>query len=470
MPLADRIRSMVVAAMLAAAGLGVCGAMTTSFAEDAKKPQVSPKISKDEAKQQLENEQKALLDAKARAGELSSSIAVIEKDRQALAQQLVGTASKIKASETALTEIEGKLDLLAKTKAKLAKSLSGQHDVIVQLLSALQRMGRDPPPVVATNRSDALGMVRSALMLTAVFPDLKDKALALAEEIGSLETVIKTQSVVAERQRAEKSAIEAEQAKLDQLLSAKRDELVQNQADFASARNDVAEQQKKVATLADLMNQLGNSASQKGPVAKYDKKLESGEAPGQVPGKVANSGAAAPPATPEEDAKRYALLKPTSRVEPAIPFPEAKGLLPIPVSGTRILSYGQETKLGSRSKGIAIKTRLSARVTSPCDGWIVFAREFRSYGQLLIINAGGGYHILIAGMTQIDVTEGQFVLSGEPVGKMGSAQDAGQSDGAPDKAGDKSGDGPVLYVEFRNKERPINPDPWWGEGQDKVQG
>ena len=458
--LANRIRLLTVTALFAA-GLGICD----SLAADASK------MSRDEAKQQLENEKKALTEAKTRASELSTSIAVIEKDKQALSQQLVGTAAKIKASEAALTEIEGKLDALGKDKAKLAKSLAGQHDVIVQLLSALQRMGRDPPPVVATNRSDALGMVRSALMLTAVFPDLKVKAVALAEEIGSLETVIKTEEVIAERQKAEKTAIEAEVAKLDQLLSAKRDELVQSQADFASARNDVVEQQKKVATLADLMAQLGKAADQKGPVATYDKKLEAGAAPGQIAPKVAaNAGAGAPPAKPEDDAKRYAMLKPTSRVEPAMPFQDAKGLLPIPVSGSRILSYGQETKLGSRSKGIAIRTRLSARVTSPCDGWIVFAREFRSYGQLLIINAGGGYHILIAGMTQIDVTEGQFVLSGEPVGKMGSAEDVAVTDGSSGKTGGKSGDGPVLYVEFRNKERPINPDPWWGLGQDKVQG
>ncbi len=67
------------------------------------------------------------------------------------------------------------------------------------------------------------------------------------------------------------------------------------------------------------------------------------------------------------------------------------------------------------------KHAFAAQVTSPCDGWIVYAGEFRSYGQLLIMNAGGGYHVLMAGLSQIDVQPGQFVLASEPVGTMSGA-------------------------------------------------
>jgi septal ring factor EnvC (AmiA/AmiB activator) len=101
-------------------------------------------------------------------------------------------------------------------------------------------------------------------------------------------------------------------------------------------------------------------------------------------------------------------------------------------------------------------------VVSPCDGWIVYAGEFRSYGQLLIINAGGGYHILLAGLSQIDVQLGQFVLTGEPVGVMSTA---GRT--TPGKAQDNA---PVLYIEFRKDQRPIDPDPWWADASRKVQG
>ena len=80
--------------------------------------------------------------------------------------------------------------------------------------------------------------------------------------------------------------------------------------------------------------------------------------------------------------------------------------------GRRVLTFGEKTQYGSQSKGLVLETRHGGQVVSPCDGWIVYAGEFRSYGQLLIINAGGGYHILLAGLSQIDVQLGQFVLTG----------------------------------------------------------
>ena len=111
---------------------------------------------------------------------------------------------------------------------------------------------------------------------------------------------------------------------------------------------------------------------------------------------------------------------------------------------------------------MVIETRYAAQITSPCDGWVVYAGEFRSYGQLLIINAGGGYHVLLAGLSQIDVRSGQFVLAAEPVGTMSGGQK-----NTPSSA---QISGPVLYVEFRKDGRPIDPDPWWASGQQKVQG
>ncbi len=59
-------------------------------------------------------------------------------------------------------------------------------------------------------------------------------------------------------------------------------------------------------------------------------------------------------------------------------------------------------------------------------------------------------------MERINVTIGQFVLAGEPVGKMRAKSK---------KAGSKSRvAAPILYVEFRKKGRPIDPDPWWAKG------
>jgi len=157
-------------------------------------------------------------------------------------------------------------------------------------------------------------------------------------------------------------------------------------------------------------------------------------------------------------------LKDPARKSPAIAFASTKGLLALPVNGVKIREFGGSDGAGGVEKGISLATRPAAQVTTPCDGWVVYAGPFRSYGQLLILNAGGGYHVLIAGMERISVNIGQFVLAGEPVATMGTTSQV-----ASILATNASQ--PVLYIEFRKDGTPIDPGPWWAakEGE-KVRG
>jgi len=158
-----------------------------------------------------------------------------------------------------------------------------------------------------------------------------------------------------------------------------------------------------------------------------------------------------------------AALTDPGRLAPAVAFASAKGTLSLPVNGVRIRDFGAADRLGGVEKGLSISTRAGAQVTAPCDGWVVYAGPFRSYGQLLILNAGGGYHILLAGMERISVDLGQFVLTGEPVAVMG----AGSHVAAPVATGSNQ---PVLYVEFRKDGTPVDPGPWWANDSEKVRG
>jgi septal ring factor EnvC (AmiA/AmiB activator) len=116
--------------------------------------------------------------------------------------------------------------------------------------------------------------------------------------------------------------------------------------------------------------------------------------------------------------------------------------------------YGQTTDAGLTRKGISIETRIDAQVVTPYDGLVVFAGQFRGYGQILILEHGEGYHTLLAGLTRIDAVPGQWLAAGEPVGVMESA-DRGT---------------PVLYMELRRNGQPINPLPWLASQKDKVSG
>jgi septal ring factor EnvC (AmiA/AmiB activator) len=157
-------------------------------------------------------------------------------------------------------------------------------------------------------------------------------------------------------------------------------------------------------------------------------------------------------------------FKDPGRLSPAIAFASAKGMLALPVNGVKIRNFGGSDGVGGVEKGMSLAARAGAQVTTPCDGWVVYSGPFRSYGQLLILNAGGGYHVLIAGMERISVNIGQFVLTGEPIAVMGSTSRVASVLAA-------NASQPVLYIEFRKDGTPIDPGPWWAANEgEKVRG
>jgi septal ring factor EnvC (AmiA/AmiB activator) len=164
----------------------------------------------------------------------------------------------------------------------------------------------------------------------------------------------------------------------------------------------------------------------------------------------------APGATPPRDPARLA---------PAVAFASLKGLVPLPVSGALARAYGSPDGFGGAEKGVFLRTSASAVVAAPSDGWIAYAGPYRSFGQLLIINAGGGYYIVLAGMDRINVDLGQFVLAGEPIAVMG---DGSVKTAATVALGAAQ---PILYIEFRKDGATIDPGPWWAKPElQKVRG
>lgn len=482
------------------------------------------------AKRALE-EKKHQLDINA-AKELTiqSDMAQLDAERERLNGRLVETAALIQRSEAQMTSIEGRLSELEEQERVVRGSLAQRHGQIAALLTALQRMGRNPPPVLVTRREDALKMVRSAMLLASAFPDLRNQALSLGTQLADLQRVMGSIRTEGARLQAETDRLNEARTRLASLMEAKKLTLADRQSELASVRVATADISKSVGNLSDLINRLDTAVTEKTGLGAYNEELKTQHQAASASGQPANGPqiitppppddaantkpqiaqapagvqpAAPVPATqsptkqaavpqkaaaPEADATAQETAAPNSgsgasskmamielapggaslipgspgRIKPAIPFSDARGKLPLPAQGRRALTFGERTQFGGQSKGIVVETRFSAQVTSPCDGWVVYAGEFRSYGQLLIINAGDGYHVLLAGLSQIDVQPGQFVLTAEPVGTMSGGQ-KNSSSAAPVS-------GPVLYVELRKDGRPIDPDPWWASGQQKVQG
>ena len=444
-------------------------------------PQVgAQQANPDAARGELVQKTNELQSTKKRVESIRLDVETIRKERERLNTKLLDTAASIQKSEERMASIEARLGELEEQERIVRGSLNQRRGQIAKLLGSLQRMGRDPPPVMITQRKDALAMVRSAMLLASAFPELKSKALALADRLKELVRVMTDIREEGERLKSETVRLNDARTRLSGLMAEKKQTLAERQAELSEVQRVAAEISQNVENLNELIVKLDNAVTRHTGLKEHNRKLEvAALSNAQAEGGRDPKPMPAPPLeakpvireAPKQGETQVAVLAPRSlglaarpnpgRIEPAIPFHRARARLPLPAFGRRVLSFGEKTKYGNNSKGIVLKTRYSAQITSPCDGWIVYAGKFRSYGQLLIINAGGGYHVLLAGLSQIDVRPGQFVLAAEPVGTMSGARANKKSSG---------GSGPVLYIEFRKDGQPINPDPWWVAGHQKAQG
>lgn len=372
---------------------------------------------------------------------LKADIAAIGQDRSKLNAQLIDIAAQVRSVETRIVDAEARLRPLDSREQQIRGSLDSRRSEIVEVLAALQRAGRRTPPALLVRPEDALQSLRTAMLLGSVVPELRGRAEKLAGDLTELVTLRKT--IATERDR----------------LAIDRDKLRDDQTRLAAL---VDERQRKQSAIEKDMEAEGARAialsrqvdSLQGLIGKMEQDLKS----------AAKAAATASLQGAPAGRPNLGALKDPARMSPAIAFASAKGLFALPVNGARIREFGGSDGAGGAEKGISLATRAGAQVTTPCDGWVVYAGPFRSYGQLLILNAGGGYHVLIAGMERISVNIGQFVLTGEPVATMGT-----RSQVASILATNASQ--PVLYVEFRKDGTPIDPGPWWAANEgEKVRG
>jgi septal ring factor EnvC (AmiA/AmiB activator) len=375
---------------------------------------------------------------------LKADIAAIGQDRSKLNQQLIDIAAQVRGVETRIGDAEARLRPLDSREQEIRGSLDSRRAEIVEVLAALQRAGRRTPPALLVRPEDALQSLRTAMLLGSVVPELRARAEKLAADLGELVALRKTIATERDQLAVDRDGLKDDQTRLAALVE-------ERQRQQNSIAKDMEAEGARAVALSRQVDSL------QGLIAKMEQDLKSAAKAAET---ASLQGA---PATINGKPNLEALKDP-ARLSPAIAFASAKGLFALPVNGVKIREFGGSDGAGGVEKGISLATRAGAQVTTPCDGWVVYAGPFRSYGQLLILNAGGGYHVLIAGMERISVNIGQFVLTGEPVATMGTASQV-----ASILATNASQ--PVLYVEFRKDGTPIDPGPWWAANEgEKVRG
>lgn len=394
------------------------------------------------SEQELRNIENKIKISATRKIELSDEIKGLEKDRASINRNLIETSTRSRRLEERVARSAKRLNDLRTDEDGVRAVLKSKRGVLIEVIAALQRMGHKPPPALLVRPEDALSSVRSAILLGAVVPEVRSETRKLVEQLNKL---VKIHKDIDQNRATLKSDLEnlaEEETRLTLLLQQKKNLSIRARQNLSKQTALAAELAGKATNLSNLIEQLElniDSARQAAIAAK--KEEEKRKALEQQ--NLANNDVKQPD------------FSDTGRIAPAMAFSAAKGLLPKPVSGVEISSFGKKNAEGEISKSVGIATRSNARVQSPADGWVIFAGPFRSYGNLLILNAGDGFRILLSGMDTLNVELGQFILTGEPIGTM--AENRIASTDSIEVGFSK----PVLYIEFRKDDLSIDPSPWW---------
>jgi murein hydrolase activator len=445
---ASRLRALVVALASLAATDALAQAPVSNYAAETPSADAKPQTSSIEDvikkhEQELEQARNRQRDAIEAENKLKAEIATIGQDRNKLNQQLIDFAARVRTVEGRIGETEERLRILDQRETLIRNSLNARRAETTEVLAALQRAGRRAPPALMVRPEDALQSLRTAMLLGAVVPEMRSRAERLIGDLGNLVSIRKETAEQKERLLADRDSLNSDQKRLAALIGERQRRQSDAEKDMEAERRRSVDLSKQADNLRDLIAKMEQDLKTAAKAAAAAKLAEAAKASVKNPA---------------------ASMKDPGRLAPAIAFASAKGLLPMPVNGPRIRNFGSSDGTGGVERGISVATRAGSQVTTPCDGWVVYSGPFRSYGQLLIINAGGGYHVLLAGMERISVNIGQFVLTGEPVGTMGTtSQVASILAAAPSQ--------PVLYIEFRKDNTPIDPGPWWAASEgEKVRG
>ena len=365
-----------------------------------------------EAEQELDE---TLTEAQA----LQSAARQLDQDIENMRTTAAATVADVRAQEEKLIQLDVDILTLEDREKRLSSSLQDKDQDLVRLLLPLQRMAVQPPEALLFQPVPLSDTVKSAILLRTASAPLAEEAQALAQELKDLYELRGQIQLEKEEVKAVQAALEVDQAELQVLLDELRAKRQDIGAEALAAQDRALALADQVEDLRGLLEVLASAATTAKPAPPPERALP--DAPD-----TAVVMARRPPAPPPV----------------RVPFTELRGQLPYPVVGRVVDRYGEETALGSLSKGIRLRTRPGTPVIAPHDGRVVFSGPFRGYGRILLIEYSDGYHTLLAGLGRLDAVTGQDVLAGEPVGIMDNTDQAS------------------LYVEVRRDGRPINPQPW----------
>jgi len=330
--------------------------------------------------------------------------AVAELEQAETARDRVAALTRtIRAYEDGLAALREALRQAHLRETALTLQFNAKRDRVAQLLGVLMRMEAAPGPMLLLHPTGPLGTVRSGMMLADVTPALQAEAAALRAELTELQELRNLQVAAGETLATGLGAAQQARTSLSQAISER-----------TTLPRSFTEDPEVLRGLLESANTLDAFAA------------------GLAPDTAGNRS-----------------------------FDQAKGTLPLPVLGTVILRAGEADAAGLRRPGLVLATRPRALVTTPWPATIRYRGPLLQYGNVMIIEPGGGYLLVLAGLETVYGEVGEVLAAGAPLGLMGGGEPGVAEFLGTIQDGGGARDTETLYMELRLGTEPVDPAEWF---------
>lgn len=355
--------------------------------------------------------QTAAEQATAASAALAKAIAGMQEADSAR-DRVSALTSTIQAYEQGLSALRDGLRQAKVREASLLLQFDSERNRVGQLLGVLGQLEATPGPLLLLHPSGPLGTARSGIIISEVTPALQAEVTRLQAELTELRDLRALQVAAGEVLANGLTVAQAARSALSQAIS-DRTTLPHRFTEDPDALRSLLESADTLAAFADGL------------------KLD----------------------TQGGDALRS--------------FDSAVGKLALPTLGSLLLRAGEADANGTRRPGITLSTRARALVTAPWAGTIRYRGPLLDYGNVIILEPGGGYLVIMAGLGTVYGEVGEVVGIGAPLGLMGGGSDEKSEEflaNAADVGGIRETE--TLYIEIRKGTEPVDPAPWFAATRD----
>lgn len=340
--------------------------------------------------------------AAAASAELQRAVEALEVATEAR-DRVSALSQTIRAYESGLAALRGALREASLRETTLTRAFDAKRDGIGRLLGVLATMEANPGPLLLLHPEGAVGTARSGMILADVTPALQSEAMALKAELQELADLRALQLSAGEVLEDGLAAAQAARTVLSKAIS-----------DRTDLPKRFVEDPEVLKGLLESSDTLDAFAAGLSPDA------ESGTS-----------------------------------------FASEKGRLPLPVLGSVLRRPGEADAAGVRRPGVSLATQPRALVAAPWPATIRYRGPLLDYGNVMILEPGDGYLLVLAGMETLYGEVGEVVAADAPLGLMGGPSGAAAEflAGAPDRSGGR--DTETFYMELRQGAAPVDPIPWF---------